>query len=171
MKIENSFWTNLKLLGFDEQKVSAEHGMSFHKDMFHTANQKGSNVILHFLLCKVDESWQEEFRGIWPVYDKEQAKQFKQLVFKKLEEVEKHSGNLLGPYSGVRVSILNTCSGDKFYYLLWQLSNFILKKQIQEVHKQNVTLPDIHIPNDPTQLKTSFALLSKALKVVMFICN
>lgn len=84
---------------------------------------------------------QQELRIVWPIYEKDQAKQFKQLIFKKLESLEKET-QFLPVHQPIRLSLLNTCSGERFYHLLWFLSSLVLRKGLSE-HTFSFFVPSI----------------------------
>jgi hypothetical protein len=51
--IEDAFWKNLILLGFDKELFEKQYNMSFNKEMFRNSNIKGMEILLYFLLRKI----------------------------------------------------------------------------------------------------------------------
>jgi hypothetical protein len=51
--IENAFWTNLLLLGFDKDVYTKQYNMIFDRGMFRNSNITGMEVLFHFLFGKI----------------------------------------------------------------------------------------------------------------------
>eukprot|EP01102_Stenamoeba_stenopodia_P009908 TRINITY_DN2942_c0_g1_i1.p1 TRINITY_DN2942_c0_g1~~TRINITY_DN2942_c0_g1_i1.p1 ORF type:complete len:743 (-),score=208.01 TRINITY_DN2942_c0_g1_i1:26-2218(-) len=126
---ENCFWNSLLILGFDPDLNSKKHGIPFTADMFRKNNVKGMEVIFYFLFSKISPAKTKDlFRALWPVYDKNQAREFKKNAFTFLSQLEKEGAM---PANTVRLSLIQTCGGDKFYQLLWHLSTYTMKTVLQ----------------------------------------
>jgi hypothetical protein len=51
--IENAFWTNLLLLGFDKDVFAKHYGIPFDRGMFRNSNITGMEVLFRFLFEKI----------------------------------------------------------------------------------------------------------------------
>ncbi|XP_023338130.1 HAUS augmin-like complex subunit 6, partial [Eurytemora carolleeae] len=72
---ETIFYTNLKLLGFEEKEITLK------PDMFEYSNPKGFQQVTHFLLSLLNlERSKSEFRDCWPPLDKKQEAEYRKKV-------------------------------------------------------------------------------------------
>ena len=126
--LEELTFTNLTLLGFDVRENEARHQTPFCPSMFDTSNGKGMEVIMFFLLHRLDPGRaRESFRGVWPVNDKTKSREFRNILFdwlKKLEEEEAIP-------KSARKSLLQTATGHRFVELLFYVSNHVLRSIFQ----------------------------------------
>ncbi len=53
MTLEQTFFSNLILLGFDVALEQKKNGIPFTPDMFRNSNMKGMSVVIYFLLVKL----------------------------------------------------------------------------------------------------------------------
>jgi hypothetical protein len=53
LSLNQVFFANLLLLGFDVNAEQRKHGVSFHADMFRKPNEKGLFVVLYFLIVRL----------------------------------------------------------------------------------------------------------------------
>ncbi|KAL6073756.1 hypothetical protein QOT17_004754 [Balamuthia mandrillaris] len=98
-------------------------------------------VLLHFLFQHLlsPEKAKEIFRDCWPIYDqKVQGRDFKKHSYTLLAQLEKE-GKL--PANTVRLSHLQTCSGERFNYMLWHLSTLTLRTVMERKHSGYPTPP------------------------------
>ena len=145
MNTAQLFWTNLNLLGF-QQEARKHDAIEFEAEMFRRGGPvRGLNVILYFCLSKADPAkTKEEFRAVYPIYDKGQEKDFRKAVFARLQQLER-DGELRA--DSVRLSDLTSAKGDRLYGLLWQLSSRALAAAVRRMHG---TVPRLSVV-DPTQ--------------------
>eukprot|EP00698_Gefionella_okellyi_P021741 TRINITY_DN7116_c0_g1_i1.p1 TRINITY_DN7116_c0_g1~~TRINITY_DN7116_c0_g1_i1.p1 ORF type:complete len:326 (-),score=47.76 TRINITY_DN7116_c0_g1_i1:613-1590(-) len=130
--MEQLFYSNLQLLGFNSVEHAEKFKVQFTPTMFRTSNVRGMEVVLHFLLEKLDsKNAAEQFRDIWPVYDKLQAQEFKKKVHDRIASLEQ-DGFL--PRGTMRMSHLQTCCGERFVILVWRLSTFVLNTVYLQEH-------------------------------------
>ena len=131
--IQDMFFTNILLLGFDVEKNEQRHQIKFSADMFDKSNVRGMEVTMYFLFHRLSPSRAKElFRGVWPVdSDRNRARDFKKVVFDSLKQLEE-KGRI--PASSVRLSLLQTCSGLRFVQLMWILSNYTLRAVMDREH-------------------------------------
>ena len=56
-------------------------GVEFDAGMFARSNTKGAEAVLHFLLNKLkgSEGFRKDMVGVWPIYDREQSRQFRKV--------------------------------------------------------------------------------------------
>ena len=110
-KVKEAWFTNVLLLGFDAEEAEASYSTTFHPAMFDKSNVKGMEVVMHHLCTAIDPKESKEvFRGIWPIYDKAQARDFKRQCFSFLRDVEQRGG--IGA-NVLRASHLTTASGTR----------------------------------------------------------
>lgn len=100
--------------------------------MFRRAGSiKAVNALLHFLLTRVDPS--RPFRGVWPIFDKAQEKDFRQMAFARLSELER-DGAL--PANSVRLSDLTAAKGERLYAMFWHLSCEALRQGLARAQRR-----------------------------------
>eukprot|EP01117_Protostelium_nocturnum_P000058 TRINITY_DN1014_c0_g1_i1.p1 TRINITY_DN1014_c0_g1~~TRINITY_DN1014_c0_g1_i1.p1 ORF type:complete len:559 (-),score=121.56 TRINITY_DN1014_c0_g1_i1:1037-2713(-) len=136
--MESAFFCNVLLLGFDCENEKKKHSILFHSEMFKSPNVKGMEVIFYFLLLKMfGNETKEEFKNVWPIHSKDQSRDFKKLLHNRLLSLEKpsldHSFHSLPP-SSVRSSHFQTCSGERFIFLLWQFSTLVVRVVAEREH-------------------------------------
>ncbi|KAJ3168082.1 hypothetical protein HDU87_001253 [Geranomyces variabilis] len=124
------FWTNLLLLGFnppDHPKVEL-HAQIFAGRGGPSA-AKAMEIIVHFLFAALDaQAAQERFAKCWPIFDRNQSRDFRIAVVKWFETL-KRDGNLPAEVS-VRKSYFDECRGERFERALLALSNCVLKQAL-----------------------------------------
>ncbi|XP_049847932.1 uncharacterized protein LOC126304987 [Schistocerca gregaria] len=125
-QVEQSFYTNMVLLGFRADPVFRELGYTVSPSMFQAPNMKGMEGVLYFLLTKIRPELKQEWRAIWPILDKKQAREFKESAHKVLLELEKQG---CFPTATIRFFHLHSCSGEKFCHMVWNLSTHALCSQ------------------------------------------
>jgi HAUS augmin-like complex subunit 6 len=170
LSVEDAFFTNMMLLGFDPVANEQKHNIQFNGEMFQMPNVKGMEVVFHFLFLKIfPDKAKEALKTIWPITDKKQAREFKALAHGFLVQLEKE-GKL--PPNTVRLSHLHTCSGDRFCHMVWHLSNHGLRcalereyseyvEQLPAVLTCNENLSPQQMPNRIKALKLHIARQSK----------
>lgn len=78
--------------------------------MFKSPNQKGMQILIHFLLSTLDpQRATKEFRTNWPILDRQQERSFRSTVYHWLSSLEK-SGKLS---CNITESQLRTCHGER----------------------------------------------------------
>ncbi|KAJ3023796.1 hypothetical protein HKX48_000930 [Thoreauomyces humboldtii] len=123
------FWTNLLLLGLEPRR---HPGIALHSQVFasHAGAGKAMEVIVHFLLTKVDgQAAKERFATCWPVLDRGHAREFRIVAVKWLDSLKKDGH--LPPDVSVRKSHFDECRGERFEHALLALSNFVLRKEME----------------------------------------
>mmetsp|Transcript_21705 Transcript_21705/g.30372 ORF Transcript_21705/g.30372 Transcript_21705/m.30372 type:complete len:719 (+) Transcript_21705:131-2287(+) len=146
LSYETAFFTNLLLLGFDVNAEQKKHGIPFTSQMFKTPNSKAMEVVFYFLLIQLDPiKTAQDFKGIWPIHDKQQQREFKIKVLNYLTQLETSDGLGKGiPPNLAKASLIQTCSGERFYQLLFFFSTYVLCVQMQK------EFPHVNIPQFPS---------------------
>ena len=141
MNTADLFWTNLCLLGFGSEAAKYDD-LVFEAEMFRRGGPlRALNVILHFCLNRADPTQcREDFKGVWPIYDKGQEKDFRKSVFARLQKLES-SGELRA--DSVRLSDLTSAKGDRLYLLLLQLSSRALASLLTRLEKPIPKFPEL----------------------------
>ncbi|KAL7753596.1 hypothetical protein RI367_000527 [Sorochytrium milnesiophthora] len=113
--------TNLHLLGFpDCAQLTSPH--VFARGPVN-ANQRLFESIVHFLLTRLDPARaRRSFRLCYPCIDKDSAREFRNAVYKWLEEIK---SDVPGEFF-IRRSLLDECRGERFEGVLLSLSNLVL---------------------------------------------
>ena len=86
-KVRQMIIRNLQLLSFDPHASGIED--TFGPNMFKSANEKGLQAILTFLICQTKTSYAKRYRGCWPVYDAQQRTEWRKVTLAILQELEK----------------------------------------------------------------------------------
>jgi hypothetical protein len=141
---EHIWFINMLMLGFNPQAEQKKHSLAFNEEMFRRPNEKGMEVVLHFLFQRLLGSKAKEvcelympahstlfsvssaqtFRLVWPVHDKTQSRDFKKLVFTLLQQLEKEDHL---PPNTIRQSHIQTCSGERYIlHVLAAFASFLL---------------------------------------------
>jgi hypothetical protein len=116
---------NLLLAGFNAAKYQKEYHVGVpidEKSLFIKHNPKAIEVVLFFLLqayASIEEplhsnslkSFKEKFGGCWPILDRIQAREFRNAIFKFVEELKK-TGEFPNELP-VRRSYLDECKGER----------------------------------------------------------
>ncbi|ORY02982.1 hypothetical protein K493DRAFT_297630 [Basidiobolus meristosporus CBS 931.73] len=132
------FYSNLLLLEFTPD-ILAQEKFTIHKDMFAAsgvvgkppAGPKVTEKVLWFLFDKLDrEETRKRFKESWPVEDRKQARDFRNVAFKWLEQLKK-DGLICVGYP-VRRSYLDEGRGERFENILFSLSNHILRTVMEK---------------------------------------
>ncbi|XP_033123992.1 mucin-17-like [Anneissia japonica] len=127
------FFSNILLLGFEPGAMEAKYSIPFTKDMFAMPNKKAFEVVMYFLLTRLNPALaKERFRVCYPVCDKKQEQLFRRAVTNWLTEITKDSGEAYLPR--IAPSLLMSPSGDKFYNLLLHLSAHVLTVVAKSSH-------------------------------------
>eukprot|EP00026_Physarum_polycephalum_P001963 Phypoly_transcript_01967.p1 GENE.Phypoly_transcript_01967~~Phypoly_transcript_01967.p1 ORF type:complete len:976 (-),score=205.64 Phypoly_transcript_01967:29-2956(-) len=127
LSVERFWFSNTLLLGFDAAENEKKYRVAFSHDMFKNPNLKGMEVVLHFLFSKLYPTRMNELlKHVWPINDHNQGKQYKQIIGTLLQELKDKLD--LPPI----VSTLQSCSGKRFYDLLWKLSYYVLQTVMQK---------------------------------------
>jgi hypothetical protein len=107
--IDNLFYTNLLLLGFDTPQYEREFQTKFNQDMFHASNVKAMEVVVWFLMGKYEGDKMRNIRlkGIWPVQAGTERTNFRKVAVNWMQQV-------LG--RNVNQSLLQTCYGEKYVF-------------------------------------------------------
>jgi HAUS augmin-like complex subunit 6 N-terminus len=125
LQVEQLWFQNMLLLGFDVEQESKNHRLDIAPSMFRRANVKGFEVVFHFLFSKASQKKANEvFRHLWPVLDKTQSREFKTWLCTWLTELDQ-AHHL--PPGCFRRSTLTSASGERFYQLLWHTSTYVLQ--------------------------------------------
>ena len=97
---------------------------------------------------------------IWPIIEKTQRTTFRKKIFATLTELENKKEL---PTNTVRLSLLQTCSGPKFYQLLSCLSSLALKKLFEREFPEKYEKKN-KLVNIPNLDSNNFEYASKILK-------
>lgn len=62
LSVEDAFFTNMMLLGFDPVANEQKHNIQFNGEMFQMPNVKGMEVVFHFLFLKIFPDKAKEVR-------------------------------------------------------------------------------------------------------------
>ncbi|XP_077994466.1 HAUS augmin-like complex subunit 6 [Glandiceps talaboti] len=125
------FFTNLMLLGFQPAREEAKNRTPFTSDMFAVPNKKAFEVVMYFLLQRLNPSMaKEQFRDCWPVNDRKKEQQFRKAVNSWLTHISTEDSDANLPR--IVPSMFLSPGGDKFYHLLLHLSTYVCKKAITD---------------------------------------
>ena len=121
----------LRQLGFDPNKIESIHKLKIYENMFRTANPRGLEVVIHFLLTKLDPAKsRDKFKPCWPIQDKNEERQFRKLCIDWLNELGA-AWPLLGFTTTRKPSvILLNPIGDKVYRFLFNFGYCVFLTQI-----------------------------------------
>eukprot|EP00743_Colponemidia_sp_Colp-15_P011284 GILK01012564.1.p1 GENE.GILK01012564.1~~GILK01012564.1.p1 ORF type:complete len:814 (-),score=144.86 GILK01012564.1:37-2439(-) len=159
MAAEDVMFNSLLLLGFDCESMEKKHRIPFNKEMFshRQGNLKGMEVVIYFLLHRLNpEETERTFRTCWPALEALQHREFKQLAYTVLQQMEKDG--ILPPNTLPGKSVLDTAFGERFYNLLFHLSTHALR----EILKQE--FPAAKIPNLQRSLSQTVSVGKDQLK-------
>jgi len=79
----------LRLLGLDSKAVYKQHHVNIDRDTFKTPNMKGFQIVVHFLLTKLDgERAKKTFLDVWPVHEKKHEAGFRRKVQEWCTEIQ-----------------------------------------------------------------------------------
>eukprot|EP01080_Neovahlkampfia_damariscottae_P002486 gene2486-3195_t len=128
--MEQVFWDNIILIGFDINENEKKYKIKFNENMFKKPNPTGLFVLLHFLFTKLNSKrTKRDFNGIWPLDNNNSSKdKFLQISCDWLSELDlmKNIGNQES--NKIFKSNLKSCHGTKLYHILWSFSALILRK-------------------------------------------
>jgi hypothetical protein len=69
---ETVFWNNLLLLGFDSEEYEKKYQMQFNRDMFQKVNVKGMEIVMFFLIGKIEQEPTKTVRRLdFPLHPRE----------------------------------------------------------------------------------------------------
>eukprot|EP00898_Chlorokybus_atmophyticus_P003291 jgi/Chlat1/3963/Chrsp26S04039 len=121
-ELESAMMSNLLLLGLEPEQVKARYGVELHERMFRVSNIKAMEIVVHFLLTKLD------------------PEQSKKIVRQRLNELEDASAL---PRNTSRGSALRSCCGERFIEIMWQLSAHVLRvtssRELPQLHPTPTT--------------------------------
>ncbi|XP_063679738.1 HAUS augmin-like complex subunit 6 [Bolinopsis microptera] len=146
---EHAFFSTLQLLQFNVFSADKQYKIQFKPDMFRVPNKKGLEVVLHFLLTKLDpERSKEEFVGCWPAYDVKRSHLFRKNVFNWLTELNRDY------VEGVQIprinnSTLTKASGGLVVSMLERLAALVLSTHITGQHKERSKVGPVFSPSKP----------------------
>ncbi|KNC96814.1 uncharacterized protein SPPG_08015 [Spizellomyces punctatus DAOM BR117] len=140
LDLRSIFWGNLLLLGLQPVHYP---GVTLHRDMFagHTGASKSMEVVLRFLFGTLDPVLSKErFAKCWPIVDRGQGREFRNVAVKWLEFLKKE-GHIPSDVL-VRRSYFDECRGERFERVLLALSHYVLKVSFERScgSNQNVSL-------------------------------
>ncbi|KAL1924065.1 uncharacterized protein VTP21DRAFT_7100 [Calcarisporiella thermophila] len=144
-------YSNLALLGFSKCLTGSFAHLEFNEEMFNSgANTiKSMEIVTWFLLQKLDpRNAEERFISCWPPLDVAQAREYRNIVFKWIEQLKKDGflpANLI-----VRRSFFDECRGDRFERILLALSTHVIQVVIARDYKQYIKLPSV-AKEDPSK--------------------
>ncbi|KAI8820978.1 HAUS augmin-like complex subunit 6 N-terminus-domain-containing protein [Fimicolochytrium jonesii] len=123
LDLRSIFWGNLLLLGFKPDNAS------INKNVFNShspAGGKAMEAVVRFLFGVLDEKEADSrFAKCWPITDRNQARDFRNIVIKWLEAMKKEGQ--LPPDVTIRKSHFDECRGERFERTLWALSSLALR--------------------------------------------
>lgn len=139
--MSRTWFVMLRQISFDENLLKITHKVDLHQEMFRTANPRGLEIVIHFLLTKLDPGKsRERFKPCWPIQDKNEERQFRKLCVDWLNDL----GDIcpgLGFNSTRKPSvILLNPLGDKVYTFLFYFTYFVLVSQLQAFSNKYVSL-------------------------------
>ena len=127
MEMEQIFFINLQLLGFDSEAMERRLRIPFRPDMFKLPNKKGFEVVMHFLFQKLDAvKCREMMRDCWPVDSKSKESAFRRVCNTWLTAIEKDDQDAHLPR--INASVFMSPGGDRFCQLLLCFSRYVLYK-------------------------------------------
>ncbi|XP_062572357.1 uncharacterized protein LOC134234321 [Saccostrea cucullata] len=131
--VQELFFTNLQLLGFNVERKEAEVRIPFNKNMFDLPNRRGAEEVLYFLFSRLNPVMcKEEFRGCWPITDKQQEQMFRRGCNNWLSNINKEEPEAMLPR--ISPSLFLTPGGAKFYQLIYRFSRYVI---LQVNEKEN----------------------------------
>ncbi|XP_061172217.1 uncharacterized protein LOC133181676 [Saccostrea echinata] len=131
--VQELFFTNLQLLGFNVERKEAEVRIPFNKNMFDLPNRRGAEEVLYFLFSRLNPVMcKEEFRGCWPITDKQQEQMFRRGCNNWLSNINKEEPEAMLPR--ISPSLFLTPGGVKFYHLIYRFSRYVI---VQVNEKEN----------------------------------
>lgn len=122
--------------------------------MFDKANTKGLEDVLHFLLTKLRGASQakKDFKGIWPIQDSRQQRDYRKVVHALLTEMEQQD-KLPRRLVAALQSMFTTAAGSRVTELLCHLACHVLSKQMPEQSAHNRQTPVQDGPAPPELLE------------------
>lgn len=133
LDVQELFFTNLQLLGFNVERMEAQVKIPFNKNMFDLPNRRGAEEILYFLFSRLHPVMcKEEFRNCWPIGDKQQEQMFRRVCNNWLSNINKEEPEAMLPR--ISPSLFLTPGGAKFYQLLYRFSRYVI---LQVSDKEN----------------------------------
>jgi hypothetical protein len=140
---------NLLLLGLDTDEVEKKHSVELSEQTFLQQHMAGSGlgphkameVVMHFLMLKVlAPELQAPLKQLFPVTDKQQARDFRKFVTDHLSALQKARELPPGPL--IRSTIFDSPSGPKFCQMLFHVSQYTMKRQMIAMKKSSgIALP------------------------------
>lgn len=125
LDVQELFFTNLQLLGFNVERMEAQVKIPFNKNMFDLPNRRGAEEILYFLFSRLHPVMcKEEFRNCWPIGDKQQEQMFRRVCNNWLSNINKEEPEAMLPR--ISPSLFLTPGGAKFYQLLYRFSRYVI---------------------------------------------
>ncbi|XP_035229383.1 HAUS augmin-like complex subunit 6 isoform X2 [Stegodyphus dumicola] len=158
LKRRKLFYNNLLLLGLDKVALEKKYRVSFDRDMFCVPNKKGFEVVTFFLFSKLDEVAEQNYRIVWPLYNKETERQFQKTCLNYFSEIAKVSRVR---FPRIVNSLLSTFSGDRFYKLYLAFSSHVLERTLE----RNMT-----VNSRPVVSRQNYAIGKEILKVSTIGC-
>lgn len=142
--VRDNFYTNLLLLSFNPTQSEMKYKIVFDKHMFDLPNKKGMEVVMQFLLWKLDEDlWRAQFRDCWPVFDKKQEQQFRKNCSEWIARISKEAPNSdLPRSSAMTMGVLMSPGGEKFYQFIRSFSTHILEDSLKKNAPDDFLVPN-----------------------------
>eukprot|EP00729_Bicosta_minor_P012855 gene12855-12607_t len=128
LSLQEVCFENLLLLGFGPVASERKSGRApLHPTMFDTANKTAMQVVMRFLLHRLDpDRAQKVFKFCWPAIDRAQETQFRKGCTTWIAQLDREN-----PLAGLpkhAPSILLNPSGHKMYALVLKLSCLVIRK-------------------------------------------
>ena len=146
MNVSRSWFVMLRQISFDQNKLMIMHKVSIHEEMFRTANPRGLEIVIHFLLTKLDPvKSREKFKPCWPIQNKNEERQFRKLCVDWLNDLGDISPSLVFNSTRKPSVILLNPLGDKVYAFLFYFTSYVIMNLLQACSNKYVSLDICHL--------------------------
>ena len=153
---------NMQLLGFDPDEAAQRHGAEVGEATFLKTAMAGSGLgphremeaVMHFLMLRIlAPDAQAPLKALFPVVDKQQARDFRKFVADHLGALQKAKELPPGPL--IRVAIFEQPCGPKFCQVLFHVSQYAMKRQILAMKKTVAPVPAFQRQNARTLVRVA----------------
>jgi HAUS augmin-like complex subunit 6 N-terminus len=120
---------SLVLLGFSTEAYPALSIREILPSAFDRTNERVLLCLLHFLLSRLDVSFDASVSSCWPYYETKEKNEFKRIVSAYIDRVSSKNSSVT--YSDFRSSLLSVAKGSTVWSLLKRLSDDVLDLTIQ----------------------------------------
>ena len=143
INVSRTWFVMLRQVSFDQNKLKITHKVDLNEGMFRTANPRGLEIVIHFLLTKLDPcKSRERFKPCWPIQDKNEERQFRKLCIDWLNDLGEISPSLVFNSTRKPSVILLNPLGDKVYTFLFYFTYYVLMTLLQALSNKYVSLND-----------------------------